>query len=109
MLFSELYTHTHIRVSESGPQALKEIKECLEKDQNCPDVIFLDVEMPEMDGFEFLDKLLALNKNNLPIVLLTSSVHSRNQEKACMYKVKALIEKPLTEEKIERLLLQLSA
>jgi CheY-like chemotaxis protein len=109
MLFSELYSHTHIRVAENGAQALEEIKDCLMKDENCPDVIFLDVEMPAMDGFEFLDKLEEINVKNLPIVMLTSSVHARNQEKASKYKIKALIEKPLTEEKIESLLLELSA
>jgi CheY-like chemotaxis protein len=109
MLFNELYAHTHIRISQSGHHALEEIKDCLEKEYNCPDVILLDVEMPIMDGFEFLDKLQALNKNNLPIVMLTSSLHERNQEKANKYKVKALIEKPLTEEKIAKLLIQLAA
>jgi CheY-like chemotaxis protein len=109
MLFGELYTHTHIRISQSGHHALEEIKDCLEKEHNCPDVILLDIEMPIMDGFEFLDELQALNKNNLPIVMLTSSMHARAQEKASKYKVKALIEKPLTEEKIVKLLIQLAA
>ena len=109
MLFSELYAHTHIRVSENGAQALDEIKDCLEKDHNCPDVIFLDVEMPFMDGFEFLKRLEEINKNDLPVVLLTSSLHARNQEKASKYKIKALVEKPLTEQKIENLLIELSA
>lgn len=108
MLFSDLYAHTHIRISENGKQALEEIKDCLEKQHNCPDVIFLDVEMPIMDGFEFLDKLEELNKNDLPIVLLTSSVHARNQTKASKYRIKALVEKPLTEEKIENVLFQLA-
>ncbi len=108
ILFKDLNAHTHIRVSENGKQALEEINDCLQKDQNCPDVIFLDVEMPIMDGFEFLDQLEALNKNNLPIVLLTSSVHARNLEKATKYKINVLVEKPLTEEKIKKVLFQLS-
>ena len=108
MLFSDLYAHTHIRVTENAYQALEEIKDCLDNDQNCPDVIFLDVEMPSMDGFEFLDKLEELNKNDLPIVMLTSSIHARNKDKARKYNIKAMVEKPLTEEKIEKLLLQLS-
>lgn len=108
ILFKELNAYTHIRISENGKQALEEINDCLKKDQNCPDVIFLDVEMPIMDGFEFLDQLEALNKNNLPIVLLTSSVHARNQEKATKYNINVLVEKPLTEEKIKKVLFQLS-
>ena len=109
MLFSDFYSHIQISISENGEQALEEIKDCLQKEENCPDVIFLDVEMPAMDGFEFLDKLEAHNKNDLPIVMLTSSLHERNQEKAGKYNIKALIEKPLTEEKIERALNELSA
>jgi CheY-like chemotaxis protein len=108
MLFAELHAHTHIRIAEDGQQALEEIKDCLDNEHNCPDVIFLDLEMPGMDGFEFLDRLEEINKNHLPVILLTSSVHSRNQEKAGKYMVKALVEKPLTEAKIEQLLLQLS-
>lgn len=109
ILFSELYNHTHIRVSENGQKALMEIKDCLEEDINCPDVIFLDVSMPVMDGFEFLEKLHELNKKDLPIVLLTSSLHPKYRQKAIQHNVKAVVEKPLTEEKLERLLLNLSA
>jgi CheY-like chemotaxis protein len=87
MLFSDLYAHIHIRVSENGAQALAEIKDCLEKEQDCPDVIFLDVEMPVMDGFEFLEKLDELNKNHLPVVLLTNALHPKNHQKAVAHKV----------------------
>jgi len=48
----------------SGPEALLEI------DRECPDLVFLDVEMPEMDGFEVLR---AIDRENLPTVVFVTA------------------------------------
>lgn len=75
----------------------------------CPDLILLDINMPIMDGFEFLEeyeKLQIKRKNPIFIILLTTSTNLRDVEKAKKYSVTAYLEKPLSEEKLKKALAQ---
>lgn len=60
---------------------------------NIPDIIFLDIKMPYLDGFEVHDKI---KKMNLPskIIFLSSSITLTDKEKI---KHTQFISKPLTE------------
>ncbi len=64
-----------------------------------PDHLFLDVNMPEMDGWEFLEILTEeTEKNKLPTIvsMLTSSVFPNDKQKALKYNyVKHLANNPL--------------
>jgi CheY-like chemotaxis protein len=74
--------------------------------EDCPDLILLDINMPAMDGFDFLDALEMLGKNHLirkVVVVLTSSDFPRDKEKMQAYGVRSFIVKPLTEEKVMKL------
>ncbi len=72
-----------------------------------PQVIFVDINMPLMDGFQFIQALL-LNQNkniqNIKLVILTSSVHDvdRIKSKEISDKIEFL-NKPLTKEVLESL------
>lgn len=60
-------------------------------------VIFLDINMPLMDGWQFLDELEAKNiKSNYFIFLITSSVNKNDKKKSLRYKhVENLLVKPI--------------
>lgn len=63
-----------------------------------PDAIILDINMPVMNGFEFLDRYAVDFSVHAPVVaLLTSSHLEADRQKALRYDfVKSYFEKPLT-------------
>lgn len=65
-----------------------------------PDIILLDIDMPLMDGFQFLDEFDRLSdtvKNDIKIVMLTSSMNPNDLSRAKKSKfVSKYLNKPLT-------------
>jgi CheY-like chemotaxis protein len=62
-----------------------------------PDLILLDLDMPLMDGWEFLDAVAGLAlPQPMRVFVLTSSIYPEDQEKALAYKeVQGFFTKPL--------------
>jgi len=89
-----------IQVAEDGLDACK-----LLAGQNCPDIIFLDIRMPRMDGFDFLENFTRMNTcKQVKIIMLTSSMRAEDKKKALAYNaVVEYIEKPLTEALIQKI------
>ncbi|MCK0146150.1 response regulator [Arenibacter sp. F26102] len=97
---------SNIIVFQNGKEALDMIVTMLESDEGLPEVIFLDLNMPIMDGWEFLDEFSKLsNVQNIKVYILSSSIDSRDIEKAKQYGiVNDFIAKPLTDSKISELI-----
>ena len=80
-----------------GREAFQGLKLRIDKGENLPDVIFLDVNMPIWDGWDFLDEFSKLEISKRPeIYIVTSSTHSLDLEKAATYPiVSRCLTKPL--------------
>lgn len=96
----------------NGLAGINFIKEKLQDQSDFPDIIFLDINMPVMNGWEFLDEFDAIKseiKKDFCINMLSSSVYNDDINKANTYNtVNKFISKPLTVEKIRDLYVSLS-
>jgi CheY-like chemotaxis protein len=72
-----------------------------------PQFVFLDLNMPEMDGFQFLFEFAQLPeevRSGIQIIVLTSSESSRDKEKALANDLVSLyFSKPISYEKVEEI------
>jgi CheY-like chemotaxis protein len=95
-------------VSLNGREALNYLSERVANSGDCPSLILLDINMPVMDGFEFVNSFKSLggfdNKDEVVIYMLTTSENVKDIEKARKYpEISGLLNKPLTEEKIRKI------
>jgi CheY-like chemotaxis protein len=92
----------NITVRQSPAEAIELLREGIIK----PDVIFLDIRMPLMNGFEFLDEYdkLAIDKEGVKIFLLSSSFDPTDIKRSLDNKyITQFIHKPLTHQVLEGL------
>jgi CheY-like chemotaxis protein len=86
---------------KSAASALDFLKSAVDDTETLPDVIFLDIMMPVMDGFDFLDeydKLHPIIKNKCRIIMLSSTESFKDLNRANSNKhVYKFLNKPLTE------------
>ncbi|MBO0342794.1 response regulator [Muricauda lutimaris] len=71
-----------IQIFQNGQEAYEAVKERKENGRIIPEVIFLDINMPIMDGWDFLDEIIALDINeHIVINMITSSIDPMDYEK----------------------------
>lgn len=78
-----------LRIAKSGTSALKVAEECH------PDLILLDILMPDMDGFELLTRLKSSDSTrDIPIIFITGLAQAEDEEKAFNLGARDYIVKP---------------
>lgn len=80
-------------------------------DENLLHIIFLDINMPEIDGWEFMDILQSdFSSLNFEVHMLSSTISEEDQKKAEAYHfVSSFIEKPLNKNKLSQILESISS
>lgn len=95
---------------ENGRQALDAITKMAENNEDLPDMILLDIDMPEMNGWDFLhafQKVRDKIEKEIEIYVISSRVNDNNEE---LYKIEwnqkvsDFIQKPVNIEALKKLL-----
>lgn len=96
-----------IHFASNGEQALKILQLYRDGEVQKPDIIFLDIDMPVMNGYEFIEAFANMDlpdKHLITIVVLTSSIDPHDLERAKELGVKYYFNKPLSREEIKKLI-----
>ena len=94
-----------IQSFDNAQRAIDKLKQNDSNNGVLPDAILLDLNMPAMDGWQFLDEFMLLPiKKEISIFIMTSSIDPVDIEMAKKYKiVKDYVEKPITSKKLDLL------
>ncbi|GGK87531.1 response regulator [Rufibacter glacialis] len=107
-LLTRMEIAERIEVVNNGEEALTFLNNAVAQGASLPDLMFLDIKMPVMDGFEFLDKYHQLpetTQNCIVVMMLTSSASFYDLEKLKKYNaVEQHISKPLEEAHVREIL-----
>ncbi|MGO4912673.1 MULTISPECIES: response regulator [unclassified Leeuwenhoekiella] len=90
-------------VFSNGQEALDSLIAIIQKGEDVPQLILLDLNMPVMDGWEFLEEFTKVNPpKEITIYILTSSIDPRDLKRAKKFNsVSNYVIKPITVEQLE--------
>jgi CheY-like chemotaxis protein len=111
LLFSEIIVLADVANKISPFLTVEESLNYLNTTDDLPELIFLDINMPGLDGWDFLKEFDKLNeniKNKVRIVMLSSSIFEEDRIKALQNKyVTEFVVKPINVEKVKSLVKEL--
>lgn len=93
--------------AHNGLEALNLLQAMAAAGQNIPELILLDIKMPVMDGFEFLEEVKkspVIDIKNSRVYICTSSLHPKDKARASLHAVAGFITKPITPENLQHIL-----
>ena len=103
----QVYPNAEVNGFTSGIEAVQFVQDYAKTHNKLPDVIFCDLRMPEMSGFEVLDEFMKMPRalfEGTTIIMLSSSLDEKDHRKVLSYPiVTAFKGKPLSVEILEEL------
>jgi CheY-like chemotaxis protein len=105
-ILEKMRAFAHIHTFASARAALDYLAFMAEPGQH-PELILLDLDMPLMNGFQFLEQCQSrqlLTQLTTKVIFLTSSMNESDQQRAASFSVKGYLNKPLTMERLKTLL-----
>lgn len=104
-ILSRIKPSAQIIVANNGEEALRIIYSVVKKDHRCPDLILLDVNMPVMNGIEFLTSFSSTElRKSCRIVVVTTSSNKSDFAALKQYGIDEIISKPVTQSRMEEVL-----
>ena len=110
MIIEEAGCASQVKIMQGGQEALDYLTNCGKSagGYSCPDLILLDVNMPAMDGWEFLAQYKELAKGQkaeIVVVMLTTSLNPDDQIRAGnIPEISGFRNKPLTADMLRQIL-----
>lgn len=99
MLISSLFSENNLKfeVAKNGKECIKLLKKNNGSSAltNCYDIILMDMEMPEMNGYEATTIIRNELKNNIPIIAMTANAMAGEREKCLDLGMNDYISKPI--------------
>lgn len=95
-----------IQIARNGVEAMEYLTRAHQGDEACPvpDLVLLDINMPLVNGWEFLERYESLPedfKKSISIFMLTTSLREDDVEQSKKWQVvKGFIQKPLTQQAV---------
>lgn len=107
LLALEVGSGAKVKVTTSGREALDFLERC-DCPEKRPDLILLDLNMPQMNGLEILDALRAGEETrDIPVVMLTTSSEERDQQASYAHGANGYVVKALNLEQFGEALAQI--
>jgi two-component system, chemotaxis family, chemotaxis protein CheY len=107
LLFTRYSSHTRLKSFLHAGPALDDLAESFEEPSDLPDIILLDLQMPKINGWDFLDIFNNLQQRlskKIEVYIISTSIDANDMERSGDYSfVKGFYSKPLTPEIVGKL------
>lgn len=108
ILLKKKFNLTNILLFNNGKEAFDYIETNKSNQNILPEIVFVDINMPVMNGWEFIERITPYSNSllkGIEVYLVSSSIDQRDINKSKEYElIKEFISKPLSMSTFEKLL-----